>query len=49
MSLPDYREDFRAEILTPPDLVNLGPLGRPAITSVAGLIPPAVPSIAMGV
>lgn len=51
VSLPPTREDNRAEILTPPDLVNLGPLGRPSITSVAGVAlanGTAPPRIAMG-
>lgn len=33
--LPLTREENRAEILTSPDQVNLGPLGRPAIVSIA--------------
>lgn len=48
VSLPPTREDFRTETLTLPDLLNLGPLGRPGIVSVKGLALPAVPSIAMG-
>lgn len=46
--MPPTREETRAEILTPPDLVNIGPLGRPAIASVAGLTGPAVPTVTMG-
>lgn len=48
ISLPPTREDLRAQILTPPDLIDLGPLGRPGIVSVKALVPPAVPTVAMG-
>lgn len=44
---PKTREDYRTEILTPPDIVNLGPLGRPAIVSVGGLVQPNILSVAM--
>lgn len=47
ISLPLTREDTRSEILTPPDLVNLGALGRPTIVTVAGLVAPSVPVVTM--
>lgn len=46
--MPPTREDVRAEVFTPPDLINLGAKGRPGIYSVAGLFPPLVAKIAMG-
>lgn len=48
IKLPKTREEFRAEIFTPPDLKNLGVKGRPAVQFVATWPPPIVPNITMG-